>query len=352
MKRTVVLTVALLAASCGGEAPPRSGPAAEPVAVVVTPAWQDAAPAVVVAQVESERAADLATRASGTLRSVDVRVGDRVRAGQTLAVLDDADVRARIAGARAQRELAERTFGRVERLAADGAASGQELDEARARRDAAVAGAAEAEAQEAYVEVRAPFDGVVVGRFADPGDLAVPGRPVLRVAGRGPVKVVADLPSELAAGTALGDAVTIRTGDGTGVAGTIAQVVPTLDPATRRFRIEVTPATSAGLAAGAIVALELPGRGGGSRWIAADALVRRGQMAGVWALEGDTVRLRWLALGRTIGDAVEVLSGPPGPLTVVRRPGADLRDGAPAARVTREPAPRPDSLLGAGGVAR
>jgi len=69
-------------------------------------------------------------------------------------------------------------------------------------------------------------------------------------------------------------------------------------------------------------------RGGeGPRWVPEDAVVRRGQLAGVFSVESDTLRLRWVRLGQTWGDAVELLAGPTGELEVVRNPSPDLWDG-------------------------
>jgi RND family efflux transporter MFP subunit len=338
MKRIWILSGAALLAACGGGEPQPARPAAEPVAVTVSDVWSAPAAVAHVARVEAAREADVATRASGQLVRLPVDVGDPVRAGQMLAELDGADIEARIAAASAQAELAERTHGRIERLAADGAASQQEMEEAAARLEAARAQLADARAQATYVQVRAPFDGVVVARYADPGDLAVPGRPVLRIAGSGALKIVADLPSELAGTVRAGAVVRLVDGRGASSEATVVRVVPNLDPATRRFRVELRPDPTAALTAGEVVRLEFATDGVGTRWIPADALVRRGQLTGVFVLEGDTLRLRWLRTGRDEGERVELLAGPAGVLTVVRRPASTLRDGQPVASVTRETA--------------
>jgi RND family efflux transporter MFP subunit len=334
--------VALVMAACGGDARPGASEAPSAVAVTVTDAWTAPVRVGHTARVEAAREADVATRASGTLTRIRADVGDRVRAGQVLASLDDVDVEARIEAARAAAELAERTHGRLERLAADGAASQQELEEAAARFHAARAQLADARAQAAYVQVTAPFDGVIVARMADPGDLAVPGRAVLRLAASGAVKVVADLPAELAASVRPGVDATVRAPDGAPLAGTVTRVVPMLDPATRSFRVEIMPADAVALTPGQIVRLELAATDAGARWLPADALVRRGQLTGVYALEGETLRLRWIRIGRAEGAAVQLLAGPAGALTVVRRPDPGLRDGQPVSTVTRE-APPPDA---------
>lgn len=331
------VTVAVTA--CGGDEAGSAPPPLEPVAVTVSDVITGAGSRAQVARVESATQAGVATRASGTLTRVAVDVGDRVRRGQVVATLDDADVRARIGAAEAATALAERTHGRVERLQADGAASQQELDEALARLQAARAQLEEARAQAAYVQVTAPFDGVVTARHADPGDLAVPGRPVLTIASEGAVTIVAELPSSDRAAVTTGAVFGVIDARGHRTEVTVTRVVPTLDAATGRFRVELAPAGDvgdAGLTPGETVRLDVAGAGAGTRWLPDDALVRRGQLAGVYALENDTLRLRWIRTGRQSGALIEMLAGPAGTLTVVRRPDATLRDGQPVSDVTRQ----------------
>lgn len=320
-------------AACGGDEAHTEARVLEPVSVTVTPAWSATAARSYTARIEATQSAHVATRMSGTLTAMAVDVGSEVQAGDLLARLDDADVRARISGAEAQHALAEQTHGRIARLAADGAASQQELDEAAARLAAARAGLAEARAQAAYVEVRAPFSGVVTARMADPGALALPGQPILTLEGSGVRQAVADLPANAVDGVSEGQAVVLSHAT-TEVAGVVRRVVPSLDPMSRRFRIEVELGAAAPWPAGEVVTLRIEEAGSGSLWIPADAVIERGQLRGVYTVENDSLRLRWLRLGRTLGDRVEVLSGPGRGLQVVRRPAADLEDGAPVSGVT------------------
>ncbi len=339
MKRLTMVAgvLAVTLTACGGDEPaPHDRNALEAVPVTVTDARTAPGSRSHVARVEAANQAQVATRASGTLLRVPVDVGDRVGQGQVLASLDDSDVRARIAAAQAAVALAERTHGRVERLQADGAASRQELDEALARLEAARAQLEEARAQSAYVQVTAPFAGVVTARHADPGDLAVPGRPVLTIASSGALTITADLPSSERAGVEVGAVLGVVDARGRRSEARVTRVVPTLDARTGRFRVELAPTADADLTPGETVRLEVAGTGTGTRWLPDDAIVRRGQLTGVYAVERDTLRLRWIRTGRQDGTWVEVLSGPAGPLTVVRRPGATLVDGQPVASVTRE----------------
>jgi len=338
MNRIVIVTGAALAlAACGADTPEQQARELEPVAVTVSQSWTAASPVAHPARVVPLQEAEVATRMAGTIARVAVNVGDRVGPGDLIAALDATDVNARIAAARAQLELAQRTFTRVENLERDGAASTQELDQARAQLAAAEAMVREAEAQAAYVVIRAPFAGVVTARMADAGDLAAPGYPLVQLAGTG-VKVVAELPAELAGEVAEGAPVQVET-DAGAVEGTVRAVSPALNRASRRFQVEVAPASPQGLVPGAFARLRLGAGTGESRWIPADAVFRNGQLTGIYTVEDDVLRLRWIRLGRTAGDAVEVLSGPAGALTVVRNPGRDLRDGQPVSGATAAPAP-------------
>jgi membrane fusion protein (multidrug efflux system) len=320
-----------------GRVPPPTG-AAE---VTVVAAAEGAATASYPATVESTDEARLATRISGTVRRVLVDVGSAVRAGDTLVVLDGGDVQARIQSAEAAARRASGYFDRIASLAADGAATPQELDDARAGMNMARAGLREARAQSDYVVLRAPFGGVVASRDVEPGDLAVPGRPVLRIVKPGSLKIVADLPAEVQADLRPGTAaVFVDPATERRVAGYVTRVSPALEPASRRVRAEARPDSGgmAGLPApGSFIRIELARPGLRTLWVPADVLVRRGQLEGAFVVERDTLRLRWLRTGETRADAVEVLAGLEAGAPVVRAPAPNLLDGQPVGRQTVEP---------------
>lgn len=340
MRRLLLLLLLPAFAACGREEPgeiPRGAPLGD---LEVTRAFQSTDGMSFGATLDSDRVAEIATRSSGTVRSVDVQVGDPVHTGRPLLRLDDADVEARVESARARMELAAETHRRIQNLAGDGAATRQELDEA----EAALAGARgdlrEAEAQREYSVIRAPFNGVVTHRRVDPGDLAVPGRPLLRILSPEALKVTAELPAHLTGILAEGDTAAIRlSADEPSVPALVRRVVQAVDPSSRTFRVEATPLNLPETArVGSYVRLEISSAEPTGWWIPGDAVLERGQLTGVFALEGDRIRLRWLRLGRSSNGAVEVLAGPSGDLTVVRRPGAELTDGQSVAG-TREVTP-------------
>lgn len=334
--RPAVWTAAVVAlAACHAEPEPRTREPQTPVSVEVSTVGSGTAADFQPARVAPRQEAEVATRLAGTVGSIPVEVGDEVSAGARLASLDDADLQARLRAAQGQAELARRTFARMENLARDGAASPQELDEARARLAAMEGAVADAEAQAAYAVIQAPFAGTVTARMMDPGDLAAPGMPLMRLASR-EVKVVANLPADRARGLATGQVVGVEI-EGDLQPGRILRVVRALDPASRRIRVEIE--VEGDPLPGTLARVRVPGTqgGAGTRWLPADALVRSGQLTGVYTVERDTLRLRWMRLGRQSGDAVELLSGPAGELVVVRDPAPGLRDGQPVSRATPIP---------------
>lgn len=341
-RATAVAATVMLAAgsaACGADDASPGGEAPLPVDVQVTGAATAAAERSVPATVEAASTARIATRTSGTVERVAVDVGSRVDRGDTLATLDERDVEARIDGAAAALRKAEQYHRRIRALAEDGAATGQELDDAEAALEQARAALEESRAQRAYVVLRAPFDGVVTRRTVEPGELAAPGRPVLTLVETGSVKITAHLPADLAQSVEAGTRVTVvDPGSGRSAAAEIVRVSPALEASTRQFRAEARfrDGATGGLALppGSFVRVRLPGFAPRSVWIPEDAVVRRGQLTGVFVLRADTLRLRWIRTGERRGEGVEALAGLSPGDSVVRSPAARLADGTPAGDVT------------------
>lgn len=170
-------------------APPAPGPA--PVIASSTTAPSTAAPAgslTASGYVVARRQATVAAEVTGLLVEVRVEEGQKVKAGEVLAVLEStlarADTEAAIArAASADADLAEarRILDRTRALAKQGYASNAALTDAEARVDAALAtrnalksDADRAKAQLDRFEIKAPFDGVVINKAAQPGEIISP----------------------------------------------------------------------------------------------------------------------------------------------------------------------------------
>lgn len=342
MKRSLLFLIPVLTltvAGCDRGEPGRVERTDQPQDVTVSPVVRAAGSQLVAARVVAVEEAQLATRASGTVRSVLVDVGAQVRRGQTLVRLDDAGVESGVAAAEANVAVAVKTHQRLENLVRDGAATDQELDQARARMKMAEASLAEARSNRDYVVLKAPFAGTVTARYVDPGDLAQPGQPVLTISGSSGVKVIADAPAPLASRIAVGDAVRVLDQKtGRHWPATVTRRVPVIERTSNRFRLEARfDALAEGIPLpGTFVRIAVAGIEDPGLLVPADALVREGQLTGVFTLEDGTLRLRWIRPGRTAEGMVEVLSGLDADAQVVRTPSHTLLDGTAAGTVREE----------------
>ena len=342
MKRSLLFLIPVLTltvAGCDRGEPGRVERTDQPQDVTVSPVVRAAGSQLVAARVVAVEEAQLATRASGTVRSVLVDVGAQVRPGQTLVRLDDAGVESGVAAAEANVTVAVKTYQRLENLVRDGAATDQELDQARARMKMAEADLAEARSNRDYVVLKAPFAGTVTARYVDPGDLAQPGQPILTISGSSGVKVIADAPAPLASRIATGDAVRVLDQKtGRHWPATVTRRVPVIERTSNRFRLEARFDDSAeGIPLpGTFVRIAVAGIEEPGLLIPSDALVREGQLTGVFVLKDETLRLRWIRPGRTAEGMVEVLSGLDADAQVVRTPSPTLLDGTVAGTVREE----------------
>src|SRR5690606_10063338 len=159
-------------------------------------------------KIEAANSATLSTRMMGFVDKVHVNVGDKVSKGQLLVSINNADLSAKqaqttagITEAQAAFNNAEKDYKRFQNLFTENSASQKELDDQRARYEMAKArleGAKqmknEVQSQFAYVNIRAPFNGVVTNKFIEAGDMANPGAPMISVEGPGNFEVTASVP--------------------------------------------------------------------------------------------------------------------------------------------------------------
>ena len=204
-------------------------------------------------RVEARRASDVGFDLAGELVEVAVDEGAAVDEGDVLAVLDKARLRAQRAEADAALEqarsaalLAEKTLGRSREAASYEGISEQELDLAEDAATAAAAAVKAAEARLRSVDVelgkatlRAPFDAIVVARFADEGRIVAPGQAILGLQERAASEVRIGVAGNLASELASGDVQQLIV-EGRQVAATVKAVLPLRDPTTRTVDVLLT----------------------------------------------------------------------------------------------------------------
>lgn len=313
-----VLGLVVLGAGCDrGPAPSETGPVAS-----APPEIEARVAAVrsllvptrieVTGQVTAQSRATLSSQLRARVESVLVREGQEVKKGDTLARLDQRDVQAALARAEAELDHAAAHLARMERLFREESATRQELDDAQRAAKVAEAGRRTALAHVSHAVLAAPFDGIVIEKQVEVGELASPGRPLVTVEDARRLRLEAtvaesDLPA-VAAGARL--PVTIDALGPKPLHGTVAQVLPSGDPATHTFLIKVDLPPTSGLKSGMFGRLHVEKDASPTLVVPASAIVERGNLTGVFVVRPDSVaELRWVKIGRRLDGDVEVLSG-------------------------------------------
>lgn len=242
-RAALLLSLATLAISCGGDAPPPLEDVASIPVRVVTPVFRRTEPPVVLTGIlGAKEEIPLAFKIGGVVERVSADQGDRVREGTTLAALSLTEIEAQVAAAREGRDKARRDLARAEALHRDSVASLAQLQDARTGLEVAEAQLRAAEFNRQYATVRAPADGVVLRRQVEAGQLVGPGTPVfvLRVERRGLI---------LRAGASDRDAVRLTEGmpasvrfdafGGDSFRGRVERIAAAASPMTGTYEVEI-----------------------------------------------------------------------------------------------------------------
>ena len=311
------------------------------------PDWLEA-----VGTLQAAQTSQLSSQITGNIVEMRVKEGDRVRRGEVLATLEDAQPQAAVqqataAESAAQQEivaadsdysLAEVTFKRYQDLYNKKSVSPQEFDEVKAREQAASArralaqaGLAQAQAALAqaqttlgYTRVRAPFDGVVTEKRTDPGTLASSGMTLLVVEDQRRFRLEASVNEADIHLVKLGQAVpvTLDSLPGAQFSGRVAQIVPAADPASRAFVVKVELPADARLRSGLFGRAHIARGQRQAILLPRSAVLDRGQLQGIYVVGADDLAtLHYVTLGKADGEQVEVLSGLQGGERVVTAPG-------------------------------
>lgn len=265
--------------------------------------------------------ATLSTKLLGSVTDVLVKEGDRVAAGQLLVRIDarellakSAQAAASVAEAEAVHQDATAQANRIRALYADSAATRAQLDAAEtglARADAgrsvARAAASELGAVTSYSSVRAPFAGIVTKRFVDPGAFAAPGAPLVTIQDVSTLRISASTTPDLARRLRRGQTLTALV-ERSPVRATIEGIVPSTAGSLYTINALVPNPESAFLA-GSRATLTLPT--GQRRVLVAPSVgvVREGDLTGLTLRTAEGDDRRWVRLGRTLGEMVEVTAG-------------------------------------------
>jgi RND family efflux transporter MFP subunit len=284
----------------------------------------------VVGTVRAKLQSTLEAKLSGRIDKLPVVLGQRVKAGELVARLEAPEINARLDQAEAALEQAGRDWKRISSLFEQQAVTRAEYDTAQARQRVAKGAAAEAKAMMSYVEVVAPFDGVVTKKWADVGDLAAPGKPLIAIEDPSALQLEADVPQAIASHVQRGARLAARV-DGVGgeLTGTVSEIAPTFDSVSRTLRVKVDLSEQPGLSSGQFARLVVPVGESNSLRVPVSAVVQRGQLEIVFVVANQHAQLHLVKSGKRVGDELEILSGLHAGDSVVIDGAAQLTDGQP-----------------------
>lgn len=302
------------------------------VATQKTSSAQTAGEVTASGSVEAVSHANLSTRSSGYVEKVLVKMGDPVKKGQLLVKINNADLSAKlaqknsgVAEAKAAYNNAKKDYERYKALLKKNSATQKEFDDmqarftmAKARLDAAKQMRDEVRSQFSYTDIKAPFTGIITRKNVQEGDLANPGQTLLSLEGKEGYQVKAMVP-ENQINTIKTDndvAVTINSIDKT-AKGKVTEISSSAQNSGGQYVVKVhLKNPSPDIKSGMYATVNFPVKdkaevsGTGTVFVPKDAIVRKGQLTGVYTLsQKNTAILRWLRLGKTHDDKVEVLSG-------------------------------------------
>ena len=312
----------------------------------------------------------VAARIAGPVTEMRVEVGDRVQAGDVLAVLDldrlrlqrdlaaaaEREMAAQVESARSQLAKRVQALERLEAIRESAAFSQARYDDAvqdaatgRSAVAAAAAGLARARASLRIAEdeladgqVTAPYEGVITTRHTEVGAYVAVGAPVVTLLNENDLEIEADVPYNRISGLAPGSAVTIALADGSPHSALVRAVGAEQNAITHTRRVRFMPRVEGAAvanAAGESVSVSLPL--GAPRQVVTvhkDAILKRQGLSLVYVVNAEgAAEIRPVELGEAVGPRFEVLEGlAAGDVAVVRgnerlRPGQPVSVGDPDA---------------------
>jgi RND family efflux transporter MFP subunit len=303
--------------------------------------------------VEAVTRADISAQISGNILAIPVKLGQRVEKGELLVELDQSTPKSRLREAEVSLAQAQRNLSRESRLLARNAATPENVKNLKDTVAIARARVNQANTSLGFTRIRAPFNGIISAKSANTGDLASPGRTLIRLEDLTRLEVVADIPETLLDGIHVGEVlpVEIPSADIT-LKGTVSEISPAVNPASRTApaTLSLDPQSTARvrLSSGMFARIRLPlttlaghGENLQSIFIPAAALQRYGQLERLFVLADGHAEMRIVRIGATINRngeiLLEILSGLDAGEKVLLSPTL-LRNGQPVELMTGTPA--------------
>ena len=282
-------------------------------------------------QIEAGQTAIISTRVMGAISHINVKVGDKVTKGQLLVSISNADILAQraqtdaaISKAKAAAAVSSKDVERFKQLYQKQSASAKELENVtlqyqsvNSKLETAFQMRNQVNAMLAYTRIIAPFSGVITKKFVDEGSMANPGMPLLALEQSGNFQAVVSIPESDIAKIKQGAIVNLTVKSlGITFPGTISEISPSSQFSGGQYgvKVAITNSKSLGIKAGMYVNVLIPGEEetkiqSAKMTVPVSAIVNKEQLTGVYVVSNNIALLRWIRLGKQVGNYVEVLSG-------------------------------------------
>lgn len=321
----VWLAPRLLGASAVAVAKPVRGPAVQAVYATGT--------------VEATVMMPIAPRVAARLVELSADEGSEVTKGQTLARLEDDDLKGGLKQLEAQETLARTEFERNETLLGQSAISQSEYDRAKSAWESARAAVARARAELGFMRLQAPAEGRIIRRDGEVGQLIAANQPVFWLSCCAPLRISAEVDEEDIALVRPGQKVLIRADafPGEVFEGRVQAITPKGDPIARSYRVRIEFSEKTPLLIGMTAENNIVARETKDALLVPSTAVSEGR---VWVVENGRLARRKVGVGARGPEQTEIESGVAEGDLVVVRPDASLKEGAPA-RAVPVAAPKP-----------
>ncbi len=284
----------------------------------------------IMGTVQAADSAEIAARISGTIQELTVNPGSRVKKDDLLITISAGEMSAKVLQAQAQLEQVTRNLTREQSLLQKNAATPTTVKTLEESKRIAEAAYNEARTMLSYTQIRAPFDGVITMKMANVGDLATPGKPLVRLDDESRLQIMAAVPETLVLGITIGDIlpVYIPAAD-LSLSGEVTEIAPLADPLSRTAPIKIHVNLNSKLRSGQFARVSLPGSRGTALMIPNSAVQSYGQMEKVFVVREGKAHMQLVRTGLHFEDQVEIVSGLNDGDQIVVNVSRELNDGQP-----------------------
>lgn len=324
----ILVFVSSLLLSCGKKTKEKASAEASIAVEVSKPSTELAKTLNFQGKIKAAESTSIRTRGSSFVEEVFVKIGDEVKQGQLLIRLNNADLQAKKAQVEAQLQQidaqllnSERDVERYRNLREKQSISEKELENIelqlasiQAQKQTALQQLNEVSSELKYFEIKAPFDGVITAKNVEKGDLANPQQAMLQLEGKSSFELEVSVSERDIQHFQQNDSAVVQFANSSAKLKAIVSEVSSSSSTTGgQFRVKasIISAENQVLFSGMNASLQLTtDQASKGVFVPQSAIIRRGELKGLYIVsQQQTALLRWVRVGESTGEQVEVLSG-------------------------------------------